>query len=220
MKYFISLFFLSSIFASALAQAPRKPVQFSGIVIDETAKTPVPYASVVVPKTARGAICDARGWYSFVALEGDTVHFSGIGYKTGFAIVETAPTENTLSVVQYLEQDAIELKMLTILPFSTREEFRQMFMNTKVPDTDVQRLRDGLDRDNTQLLASKMGGMDGGENFRYYTNLQAQRYYYAGGQTNFSRSANGTPIPGTLLSPTAWAQFIQAVKRGDFKKKY
>jgi hypothetical protein len=122
-------------------------------------------------------------------------------------------------VVQYLEQDAIDLRMITILPFSTKEEFRQMFLSTPVPDTDVQRLRDALNRENVAALAPNVA-TDGATNFRYYVNAQAQRYYYLGGQTNFTRTAGGVPIPGALLSPTAWAQFIQAVKRGDFKKKY
>jgi len=51
------------------------------------------------------------------------------------------------------------------------------------------------------------GGPYGGEAANYALKQNAQKYY----------SAGQTPPIG-LLNPLAWAQFIQAWKRGDFKR--
>ena len=49
---------------------------------------------------------------------------------------------------------------------------------------------------------------DAREATNMYMNKQAQSLYYAGQQA-----------PQNILNPLAWAQFIQAWKRGDFKSK-
>ncbi|MBM3440398.1 MAG: carboxypeptidase-like regulatory domain-containing protein, partial [Bacteroidetes bacterium] len=49
---------------------------------------------------------------------------------------------------------------------------------------------------------------DAGEASRYVQRQNSQRYYY-----------QGQLAPQNILNPTAWAEFIQAWKRGDFKKK-
>ena len=49
---------------------------------------------------------------------------------------------------------------------------------------------------------------DGDENADFYLRKVAQSYYYAG---------QVRPIP--ILNAFAWKQFIEALKRGDFKRK-
>jgi hypothetical protein len=49
---------------------------------------------------------------------------------------------------------------------------------------------------------------DGREHSNYYLRQQARNYYYIGQQP-----------PMNIFNPIAWAQFFDAWKRGDFKRK-
>jgi hypothetical protein len=49
---------------------------------------------------------------------------------------------------------------------------------------------------------------DGDENVDFYLRQQAESYYYA-----------GQVRPMQILNAFAWKQFIDALKRGDFKRK-
>ena len=50
--------------------------------------------------------------------------------------------------------------------------------------------------------------MNGSLNFKFENQQRANQLYFTGHYR-----------PNNLLNPIAWAQFIQAWKRGDFKKK-
>jgi len=52
-------------------------------------------------------------------------------------------------------------------------------------------------------------GYTPGQSYHNYMSSQADKLYY-----------KGQTMPNNLLNPIAWAKFIQAWKRGDFKKKY
>jgi hypothetical protein len=54
--------------------------------------------------------------------------------------------------------------------------------------------------------------MDGMENQKLYIQEASGMWYYAG--QNY-----GNLWSNNLLSPIAWAKFIQAIRNGDFKKK-
>ena len=50
--------------------------------------------------------------------------------------------------------------------------------------------------------------MDGSMNYRNYMDNQVSKLYY-----------RGQAQPITVFNPFAWAEFIKAWKRGDFKRK-
>ena len=50
--------------------------------------------------------------------------------------------------------------------------------------------------------------MDGALNFKWQQQQIQSKIYY-----------NGQYAPNSLLNPFAWARFIKAIKRGDFKKE-
>jgi hypothetical protein len=86
-----------------------------------------------------------------------------------------------------------------------RQLFDQYFVKTEIPDSDLERARNNLER---QALRDEMLSMDGRENQNYYMQKQVQKFYYAGQMQ-----------PMNILSPIAWHEFVQAWKRGDFKRK-
>lgn len=204
MKAIAFYFFL---FLSISNIKSQELVQFSGVVVNHDSLTPTPFVNVLIKNTYRGTITDFYGFFSFVAQKGDTIKFSCLGYKPAFYVIPDTLKERNYSIIQVLFSDTINLDEVYIYPWPTREEFKDAFMHLKVPSNDYQRALYNLDR---QRLLDRMNvtAMDGNMNYQY----QMQQY-----QTKIYH--NGQMPPMNILNPLAWAQFIEAWKRGDFKKK-
>ena len=207
-KYFLSLISLIIIFNNLDAQAPaRKVVQFSGVVVSGDSLQPVPYANIITKGTYRGTVSDFFGFYSFVAQENDTVEFSSLGYKKSYYVIPTNLPESRYSIIQVLNKDTFELATTVIYAWPTREQIYEYFLTAPVPDDDVERARKNLAQEKISDLAINMP-MDASMNFRNSMSNFNTRLYTAG------------QIPmNNLLNPIAWAKFVEAWKKGDFKKK-
>lgn len=180
-------------------------IQFSGVVVSQDSLQPVPYCSIIDKKTKRGTTSDYFGYFSFVASKGDTINFSCIGYKkTSFVIPDTLST-NKYSLIQVLFQDTILLKTVVVYPWPSKEQFAKAFVETEIPNDDYKRAMKNLSR--SQLNERmQFTPMDGGLNFKWQQQQIQSKLYYAGQYP-----------PNNLLNPIAWAKFIEAWKRGDFK---
>ena len=78
------VFFLLIIRVDAQKES-RTIVEFSGMVFTEGedgGPVPLPYTTVAVKGSSRGAYSDLDGYFAFIALAGETVVFSRIGYKS------------------------------------------------------------------------------------------------------------------------------------------
>lgn len=199
------LLFLSTFYFSINAQNNDDYIQFSGIVVSEDSLQPVPYCSIIDKVTRRGTTSDYFGYYSFVAGKGDTVIFSSIGYKKNEFIIPDTLTSNKYSLIQVLYSDTIMLKTAVIYPWPSKEQFAKAFVETKIPNDDYQRAMNNLSR--AQLNERmEFTPMDGALNFKWQQQQIQSKIYY-----------NGQYAPNSLLNPFAWAKFIEAWKRGDFK---
>lgn len=214
MKYSLSIFILFLSFYTFAQKVEkdstitkRKVLQFSGIVVDGDSLFPIPFSNVIIKNTNRGTSCDYFGYFSFVAQEGDTIVFSNISYKDAQFIIPDGLEENRYSLIQILRQDTITLNQYMVYPWPTREQFKEAFLKMDIPDDDLERARKNLSKDYMATRYEEMP-MDANMNFKYYLNQQNSRLYYA-----------GQLPPNNLLNPIAWVKFIEAVKRGDFKKK-
>ncbi len=222
-KLILLLGFLSHIAYVGLAQntsVPYKmvPIQFSGVTITSDGELAVPFATILIKNRYKGAISDSRGFFSFVAIEGDTIQFSGIGYKTNYTVIPRNLETDTYSIIQIMENDTTQLQPVTIYPFPTREQFRQAFLDLNIPDN----TRDIAEKNLADEVMTQLSfglGMDAAENQRNYLNMQIRQLYYAGGQRNFYEfgGANSIPIPAQMFSPLAWTQFIKGLKKGSYK---
>lgn len=163
----------------------------------------IPAVSIVVK--GRGTITNDQGVFSIVVLKGDKVEFTSIGYKPKVIEIPKNLEGNQYSVLQLLVNDTVYLPMTIIKPRPTREQFERDFVNTKIPDDNLEIARKN-NSDATRRILARTLPRDGGEAANYALKQNAQKYY----------SAGQTPPIG-LLNPLAWAQFIQAWKRGDFK---
>lgn len=183
----------------------REVVQFSGVILDQDSTRGLPFVNIFVPKTGRGTTSDPYGYFSMPTLAGDTVVFSFVGFERQ-SVVIPAGEGDSYSLVLSLKSDTTQLAQVDITPFPTEEAFKQAVLALNIAEDNMM-TRDNL---NPQLLIRMMEElpMTGGESQRYFTNQQMMYYNDRFG-----------PRPLQLLNPFAWSQFIQSIKRGDFKKK-
>lgn len=200
----------------------RKAVQLSGLTLSDDSLDVIPYVTVLVKNRYKGTISDGRGFFSLVALEGDSLLFSSVGFRAYPLLVTAAMVKDPLySVLIPMERDTMRLPEAIIYPWPTREAFRQEFMALQLKDDAQTIAARNLEADLMRQLAGAMN-MDASENQKLYMQRVIAQTYYAGGQQAFFPSGpgmNGVPIPNSLMNPLAWAEFIKAIRRGDFKRK-
>lgn len=201
------MFFFAGCFFSFAQEGHNHLVQFSGVVITADSLKPIPYVNVIIRNTWRGTVTDYFGFFSFVAKMNDTIEFSSLGFKKSTFVIPDTLNNNRYSLIQMLHNDTILIKEVFIYPWPTKEQFKDAFMNLRVPDDDYERARKNLAQAEMQILYETMP-MDGSMNFRNQMQQQSSRLYYA-----------GQLPPNNLLNPIAWAKFIEAWQKGDFKRK-
>ncbi len=182
-------------------------IQFSGVVLEADSLQPASFSTIIVKGTNRGTISDYYGFFSFVAFEGDTIEFSHVGYRKAQYIIPEDLEETRYSLIQILQTDTILLKETVVFPWPTKEQFKEAFLNMYVPDDDLVRAQRNLSRAAMAEAAQNLP-MDGSLAYKQTMHQYNSRLYYA-----------GQLPPNNLLNPVAWARFIEAWRRGDFKKK-
>lgn len=185
----------------------REIIQFSGVTVDADALTGVPLVTIIVENTGRGTISDNSGYFSFVAQVLDTIRFSSVGYKKAWFIIPDTLSNNRYSLIQMMTRDTVLLKETAIYPWPSKDQFRDAFMNLVIADDDYERARKNLAREELAERGEAMA-MDGSQNYKYQMQAYQSKLYYAGQYP-----------PNNLLNPLAWYKFIQAWKRGDFRRK-
>lgn len=196
--------------ASAKAQfetARDSVVQLYGVVMTADSLVGIPAVSIMVKGQNRGTITNNDGVFSIVVLKGDQVEFTHVSYKTKAIQIPRELEGNQYSVIQLLVADTVYLPATIIRPRPTPEQFARDFVNSKMPDDDIEIARRNTNEATLRALSRITPG-DGGEATRQQFNRIANRAVYQG----------QTP-PMNIFNPAAWADFIQAWKRGDFKSK-
>ncbi|GAO45544.1 hypothetical protein FPE01S_06_00350 [Flavihumibacter petaseus NBRC 106054] len=167
----------------------------------------IPSVSVTIKGGSRGTITNEQGVFSIVVLKGDKIEFSSIGYKPKLVEIPRNLEGNQYSMVQLMVTDTQYLPATIIRPRPTREQFERDFVNTSIPDDNLEIARKNTD-EQTRRAMMKIIPADGQEAANYTLRKNAYKYTYAG----------QTP-PINLMNPVAWGEFIRAWKRGDFKSK-
>lgn len=187
---------------------PNQPmlVQFSGVVVTDSL-LPVPFTNILVKNTYRGTMTDVFGYFSFVAQEGDTILFSAVGFQRSQYVIPDSLTENKYSMIHVMNRDTVQLREIAVYPWPSREQFREAFLNLRLPADDYQLAMRNL---SPAEMVQRMENLppDAYQSFRYQMQMDHTKLYWAG----------GTP-PINLFNPIAWAQFVQAWQNGAYKKK-
>lgn len=182
-------------------------IQFSGVVVSADSLQPIPFTNVIIRNARRGTITDFYGFFSFVAMKGDTLDFQFVGFKTNSFIIPDSLVEQHYSIIQVLVRDTINLKEAIVYPWPTKDEFKRAFVELKLSDDDLKRAQRNFELAAMKEIQSQVI-YDGGLNYQMAVQ-QRQTQLYSQGQF---RSIS-------LLNPLAWAAFIQSWKDGAYKKK-
>lgn len=182
-------------------------VQLYGVVMTADSLQGIPSCSVIVEGKGRGTITSYDGVFSIAVLKGDKITFSSVGFKNRSIDIPTNLTGNQYSVIQLLVSDTAYLPATILKPRPTREQFERDFVNLKAPDDLYETARKNTEEAQRRLLINSLPA-DGREAVNFQLRQQATKAYYT-----------GQVPPMNILNPAAWADFVQAWKRGDFKKK-
>jgi hypothetical protein len=184
-------------------------IQFSGILLTSDSLYPVPFANIYVQKRPYGTYSNLEGYFSFVAKKGDTIVFSHVEFKRSTYVIPDTLTDFKYSIVKLLTQDTVNFPGVVVMPMPNRATFDHKFVTNEIPNDDIQRAKNNLEREALKEQAFSSTGADASEAYKQITRMYAQKSYYSGGQIP----------PMNILNPFAWAQFFDAWKRGEFKRK-
>ena len=180
-------------------------VQIYGVIMTADSLKGIPAVSIVVKGRNQGTFSNDQGVFSIVLLKGDQVEFTSIGYKPILYTIPDTVKGNQISMIQLMVVDAQYLPATVIAARPTREQFERDFINTKVPDDGIEIARQNNDAAKRRILSRSLPASSG-EAASTYLRQSAQKYYY-----------QGQAPPQNIFNPLAWADFIQAWKRGDFR---
>ena len=167
----------------------------------------VPFAHITILNRGRVATAGPDGFFSFAAHESDTLYFTCVGFTPVKYVIPAKLENEKFSVIQMMTKSEIYLPNTIIYPWGGREQFPQAFKDLRLPDDDLERAKRNMDRERLAELGETLE-RDGGEATNVaLRNASAKTYYY------------GQNAPQNIFNPLAWAEFIRAWKRGDFKKK-
>ena len=197
------------IVAQKVSKDSVRVMQLSGKVVTEENDNLVflPFAVVSVKGTSRGTLTDLSGFFSIVVRTDETLVFSMLGYKDAFYPVPDTLSRDRYTIFQILSRDTILLAEAVIYPWPDPDFFVREFLAMDVHDDLEDIAAENLSEKSMAQLRQYLPS-DGIEHTSLYLKRQASNYYYEG--------QIRTP---QIFNAFAWKEFIQAWKRGDFKRK-
>jgi hypothetical protein len=184
-----------------------KLIQLSGVAVSEEDLSQLPYTTVYDRSLHRGVISDYYGFFSMVVFPGDTLVFSGYGFKTSTYIVPDTLRENRYSMIHMMQKDTLNLPEVTVYPWPSREDFARYFVNMEPYDDALRRAQRELSGESLAFVAARLEG-DASLSYGYALNQQLSRIY-----------TNGQLPVNNLLNPYSWAKLIQDWKAGKLSKQ-
>lgn len=189
-------------------QAPKDTVvQLYGVVMTADSLVGLDGVSVSVKGKGRGTITNYQGVFSIAVLKGDEIEFTYVGFQPKTVLIPRDMEGIEFNIVQLLVSDTNYLPNTVIRPRPSRQQFERDFVNIELPDDLYETARQNLDENKRYALMRSLPS-DGREAVNYTLKQTGNRAVYA-----------GQIPPMNILNPFAWQQFVQAWKRGDFKKK-
>lgn len=206
-RIFIALLLLSISFNSKAQLSFDRLIQINGVVMTSDSLYGIPDVTVSVKNQNKGTYTSDQGVFALVCFKGDTLQFRTLGFNPKDYVISENIQGNTISMVQLMSQDTFFLNETIIHALPSKDRFNYVFQNLNIDDD-----RYEIARKNTNLAMMRMLAIttrpDGREGQAYVQKQAAYRAAYMGQQQ-----------PMNILSPIKWGQFIEAWKRGDFRKK-
>ena len=207
MKHLLIIISLFLTALSGFSQTPEKPlIQFSGIIYNADTNAVVPYVTVINKSNGdRSVTASYQGYFSFVVREGDTIVFSSIGYRKEALVIPSNLLDKKYSVVVRMKALVINLPSVTVLPWTSIDDFNRDFMTMKFADDDLEVARKNVARDKILIMARTLP-RDGRE--QQSLNFQNNHIELSNKNMNM-RGAN------PLLNPFAWGALMKQILDGD-----
>jgi hypothetical protein len=212
MKKVLSLLLLFVIVFSKQSHAQFETVkdsvvQLYGIVMTADSLVGIPAVSITIKGSHRGTITNNQGVFSIVVLKGDVIEFTHVSYKPKVVTVPSNLQGNQYSVVQLMVEDTAYLPVTIIKPRPSPQQFERDFVNTQVPNDDIEIARQNNDVAKRRVLMKTIPASGSEASNLQFRNIANKATY------------TGQIPPMNIFNPAAWSEFIQAWKRGDFKNK-
>ena len=212
MKHFIYIFFLFfsvTVYSQAKTEAQgtnEKYIQISGVVLDDSLQ-PLPFVSIMLKNTRHGTVSDFYGFFTLVARPGDEIQFFSVNHKNKMYDLSDTLTGKHYSIIQIMTKDTFQLAQVNVFPWPSKEQFKRAILSLDLSDSDIERAYKNMDNEDIRE-SIKGGSMDAAANYKVRMQQQYTRLYQAGQYPSVS-----------LLNPVAWAQFIDAWRKGKLKIK-
>lgn len=174
-------------------------IRLSGIVVGYSGDSisPLPFVDITIKNTFRGTTSSGNGHFNIFARKGDTLVFSYIGYKKSELPLPKNIKGEKYSVIEYMEQDTIDVSETIIYEFPSYQEFKRAFID--------------LDDKHEELDLRADPDLRGDEqtsNMNQRNSIQLQNaVLYESGQ-----------VPTTnYVNPLAWEKFIRNWGKGKYR---
>jgi hypothetical protein len=206
MKHIFGILFLL-ITVTAFAQTPEKPiVQFSGIIHNaDSTQVIVPYVSITNKShNSQVNLSNYEGYFSFVAHEQDTIHFTCVGYAPVTIVIPAQIKSKSYTLQVMLKPQIINLPTFHVFPWATTDEFRKDFLTMRIADDDLELARKNLSPSSIRALERSLprNGEEG---------LNVQEMH--------DDIVNSHSITNPLLNPFAWGALIKQISAGDKQRQ-
>ena len=206
MRNWLFLIFVFCSLSGFSQVSDKKLVQFSGIIVNRDSNTVVPYVTIT-NVTGRDQFFSAnyKGYFSFVANEGDTLVFTAVGYKREGVAIPINLSDNKYTILMKMQQEVINLPMVQVYPWASTDEFKNEFMTLKFADDDLEIAKKNVSRESLSAMMASLP-RDGAE-------MQSFNF-----QNNHNRLVNkniNQRLANPLLNPFAWGALIQQIMQGD-----
>jgi len=206
MKSCILVLFITLTTVETVHAQDKKLIQLSGRITDELLK-PLPFAQILVLDNYRGALTNIYGNFSLVVEESDSILISAVGFKNKYIQIPEKLLSRFLTIEVALRVDTLVIAEARIYPWKTYEEFKEAFVNLKLPTDDMERARRNIALIRTQIIMDHEPNARA--NFQHIMEQQYQQTFMKGQLPSYQ-----------LFNAFAWAKFFKALKRGDFKSDW
>ncbi len=206
----LSLFFILSL-TYAFGQVPEQKktknyLQLSGVILDQDSLTPIPFVSIMVNDKGR-AVSDYYGFFTVVVSAGDMVQFLSTSHKTRFYKVDDTCSLKHYYAIQVLTKDTIQLPVVDVYPWPSKDEFKRAFLSLDLASTDYDRADKNLNQQALTYIERTMT-ISGSESYKNTMKNYYTKVYTAGQQPQIQ-----------LMNPIAWAQFIDSWRKKNKNEK-
>lgn len=185
------------------------PVQLHGVVVsNDSLRQLLPNVKILIKSRGQMTSSNDEGFFSFVAMPGDTVYFHHLGFQLEkFYVPDTLTQKDYLAMIT-LKWDIHMLDPVIVYPWPSREHFKEEFLAMEIKTTEMDIAERNLAIQALKEKAMAMG-YDADEMTRYVMNMQNQQIYNEGRYYGDGASA----ILGALSNPFAWTELFQSLKR-------